>query len=112
MKASELYYPMNATDHVSGWKVSAAEAAIVIADEWCRQKTESIDLWGCDWFGQEFIEKFLERCSQNRCLGEAIQIKWWFPCEGCSDDGPSFYERTNTWIANWTGKVDWQTYSF
>ncbi len=96
---------MKATNFVTGWKESAVEAAIILADEWCRQKTESIDLWSCDWFGKEFIETFLERCLQNRCLEDARQLNWHFPCE-TANWGEPLYEQTKKWTEDFMKSLD------
>ena len=79
---------MIATNYLTGWKESPTEAAILLADEWSKQKTNSIDLWGCDFVGQEFFKVFLERCRENTSVLEAVSICWLFPCE-TGNWGPS-----------------------
>lgn len=91
---------LHAQDHVNPYLSDPTEAGSKLADVWCQQKPEGIDLWNCDWVYHEFLEAFLERCLHHKCLEEACKIQWSFPCETGADltNGPYFSDEFAKWI--------------
>lgn len=94
------------TEHLSGYKETPKEAGIAVADLWFDLRTKAIDLWSCDWFGQEFIYSFLARCLERGCLKEAALIEWYFPCE-TGNWGEPFYDQTKRWVRQFV-RTPWQ----
>ncbi len=72
-------------------------AGNTIADEWCRQRTEWVDLWGRDYAGQEFLEAFLERCEQRGLLFEAAKVKWTLHQAPSFPNEPTFADDFRKW---------------
>jgi hypothetical protein len=89
-------------EHVDGTRWARhREAGILVADEWCREEPQSIDLWGFDSFGEEFWHSFLKRCQENGSLENALKIEWFFGCEtgSMSRGDKSFREMSRDWTA-------------
>lgn len=62
------------------------EAGLRIADLWLGIKHKYIDLWGFDWFGEEFVEAFLKRILEKSNnpkadFDEVYQIQWYYGCQ-------------------------------
>ncbi|RDJ35590.1 MAG: hypothetical protein DWQ19_12295 [Crenarchaeota archaeon] len=71
------------------------EAATKLAEVWCKQKTNAIDMWSLDGcLTEEFFEQFFDYCDEQGLLEEALKIHW-----GCHNSpGPTTQKWTFEWI--------------
>ena len=83
------------------------EAGTWLADLWSGFQSRSmvIDLWGCDFFGEEFFHSFLDRCNKNGWLNDALSINWKFPCE-TANQGDPFRIQANTWALEFILEIE------
>jgi hypothetical protein len=51
-----------AEDYVDRYKENPIVAAKKLADIWCKEPAETVDVWGCDWQCEEFFTTFLDEC--------------------------------------------------
>lgn len=65
-----------AEQYVDRYKANPLEAAVTLADIWCKEHTDYVDVWGCEWPCEEFFEAFLDRCRENGFLKESLKIGW------------------------------------
>jgi len=52
----------------------AVPMAKIVADEWCKDMSEDLDIWSYDYFGQEFVEAFLKECQNQGHLKKASEV--------------------------------------
>lgn len=88
--------------HVDKYKEEPITAATKIAAVWCENPTKSIELWGCDWAGFEFIRKFLDECREKGRLEDALGI-WWLVhnCPG-GETEPCFHDNVCQWVIDYS----------
>lgn len=87
----------------------AAESGKSLADLWLKNKAKTIDLWGGCWWGEEFVNAFLQRVMEvEGSIKEVDEIQWYFGCE-TFNFGPPCYFQNAIWIKNFLSKekIDW-----
>lgn len=80
------------------------EHGTYLADMWLKEKAKEIDLWGFDWWGEEFVNAFLQRVMDvEGSIKEVDEIQWYFFCE-TANFGPPCYFLNKIWIKNFLSK--------
>lgn len=82
---------------------TAEQAATKIAQEWLRNPTSIIDVWGAQdyWFNKSFINKFFDLCQEKNKLEEGLEVFWVVHEPPSFDDEFLFIDVVGEWINEW-----------
>ncbi len=91
-------------------KETATKAGTTLAVAWLRGRQETIDLWGFDDFGEDFVNAFLSVVHAGGGFDEGIRtvkdINWLFNCETGNLDGPSCAQQYQGWLSSYLAAVE------
>lgn len=92
--------------YVERYKTSSLMAALKLAEIWCEEPTECIDVWGCGFTNEKFFEHFLDHCNNKGFLKEALKIWWYVHNSPCSELEPCYSEQVYQQIIDYSIKHD------